>query len=227
MDLDDADLPLPSWLSLLLADADRAFEVTGAATPGWPDPHPGMTSPLEAEYSRVTDVGRYRILDSRVDAWIDALGRAGCARVVEVPATRWLGDDQAPDRHVRVRRIDPVAPGGLRLLVADTQVDGERFGLDVAICNGDADDAVLVATVPVCGCDACDSGSEDLLEELDRWFLAVAVGGVVHARQGERFATRTPDGWSTTGRAHSSWLDALRPVPAGVRRWGGTPWAPA
>ena len=198
MDLDDAELPFPSWLSLLLADVDRAFVVTGAATPGWPDPHPGMASPLEEEYSRVTDVGKYRILESRVDAWIDALGHAGYARAAEVSTPRWLGDDQPPDRHVRVRRIDPVAPGGLCLLVADTQVDGERFGLDVGICGSDADDAVLVARVPPCGCDACDSGSEDLLDELDRWFLAVAAG-----------------------------LDASRPVPAGVRRWSGTPWAPA
>lgn len=201
MDLDDADLGLPSWLSMLLASVDRAFVVTGAATQGWPDPHPGMTSPLDEEYSRVTDVSKYRILDSRVDAWIDALAQAGQARAVEVAVTPWLGEDKASDRHIRVCRIDPVAPGGLRLLVAYTQVDGEPFGLDVGICSSDADDAVLVARVPSCGCDACDSGSEDLLEELDRCFLAVAAGGVVHARQGERTATRTLDGWSTSGEA--------------------------
>lgn len=41
---------------------------------------------------------------------------------------------------------------------------------------------MALATVPDCGCDACDSGSDDLLEVMDREVLGVVSGAFVQCR---------------------------------------------
>jgi len=221
----DEDLlgaPHPHWGDRLLHEVDRAFEVTGAATPGWPDPHPDR-NPGNDEYSRVTDVGKYRILDARVDAWVAALEAAGIARSVEVSAEPWVAGLRPPADHGRVRRLEPAAAGGLCLVLATTLVDGRPFGLDVGTARAGEAPAVL-AVVPDCGCDACDSGSVDLLTELDCVVLTVARGGVVRAGRGEDVATRTWHGWSLGNGADPGWLDETASVPHWVDRWIGAPW---
>lgn len=170
-----------------------AFVVTGAAAPGWPDPHADR-EPAEEEYSRCLDPGKYRILDARVDAW----------------------------ELSRVRVISPVRVTGPSLVLATTLVDGEPFGLDLGLLE---DGEVLMSgSLPDCGCDACDNGSDLLLEEVDDAFLALVRGGVVAARGpgGEIF--RTLDGWHGTGPVGDAWLDPSVPPPPGVRRWVGQPW---
>ena len=217
--------PPPAWFGPLLAAVERAFLVTGADTPGWPDPHPGpLRSPRDEEYSRVTDVGKYRILGARVDAWVQVLAESGLAEAEDVPAEPWIGGHFGPGDVARVRRLAPRAPGGLVLLFASTLVDGSPFGLEVGIAHAD-EQPVCVGLVPDCGCDACDSGSADLLEVLDGWVLTVARGGVVHARLGDRSATRTLHGWSASGDHDRSWLDEETVVPDEVVRWIGTPWS--
>ncbi len=214
--------PGPRWADSLLDEVDRAFEKTGANTPGWPDPHPER-DPLEEEYSRVTDVSKYRILGSRVDAWVTVVTDRGIAGFLDVPAEPWIDGRRPPDRHQRVLRFEPVATGALRLLVATTLVDGRPFGVDVGVSSRDGR-PVLLAMVPDCGCDACDSGSADLLRELDGWVLTVARGGVVHARRGEHTATRSWGGWCTANRGDASWLDESAPAIDGLQRWMGAPW---
>jgi hypothetical protein len=212
----------PAWFDKPLTAVDRAFEVSGANTPGWPDLHPDRNPP-EEEYSRVTDADKYRILDSRVDAWVQVMADAGIAETLDVPAEPWIAECRPPDQQLRVRRIEPAAPDGLRLLLATTLVDGRPFGLDIGTCR-DGERPVWLTSVPDCGCDACDSGSADLLSELDGWVLTVARGGVVHAGHGEHFATRTVHGWSTANGGDASRLDESTPVPDGVERWVGAPW---
>jgi hypothetical protein len=212
----------PDWVDPLLAEVNLAFESTGADTPSWPNPHPGR-SPLEDEYSRVTNAGKYRILDTRVDAWARTLSHAGLAETREVPAASWISAPRPSTALFRVRQVEPTRPGGLALLFATTLVDGEPFGLDVGITR-DAERPVYVESVPFCGCDACDAGSAELLEILDQWVLTVARGGVVHARLGEHHVTRAFNGWSSSGSAHPSWLDESLVPPDGVRRWVGVPW---
>lgn len=212
----------PEWSDALLAEVDIAFESTGAGTPAWPDPHRGH-SPRDDEYSRVSDVSKYRILDARVDAWIQVLADAGLARTREVPAVPWVDAPRPPSELMRVREIEPDSPGGLVLCFATTLVDGAPFGLDVGITRG-GDTPVFVELVPTCGCDACDHGSADLLDVVDGWVLTVARGGVVHARRGADSATRTFQGWSTSAGAAESWLDDSSPAPIGVERWAGLPW---
>lgn len=223
--VDDSDgTSVPAWFDVLLASVDRAFEVIGATTPGWADPHPDRST-HEEEYSRVTDVGKYRILDSRVEAWAEVMTDAGIATALDVQAEPWIGECRPPDQHSRVRRLVPTASEGLHLLFATTLVDGRPFGLDLGICR-DGEMPVLLTRVPGCGCDACDSGSADLLSELDGCVLTVARGGVVHARRGQDLASRTVDGWSTANGGDASWLDDSTSVPSSIQRWAGGPWVP-
>ena len=83
---------------------------------------------------------------------------------------------------------------------------------------------MCLESIPDCGCDACDSGSADLLEMLDGWVLTIARGGVVHARVGEAYVSRTLHGWQGSGRGGPSWLDESLPVPTGVECWAGASW---
>jgi hypothetical protein len=213
-----------------VAEVDRAFAVVGATTPGWPNPHPHR-SPLEEEYSRVLDPGKYRILDSRVEAWAEVLSARGLARTQDVPARDqdWLGAVRSSSDLGRVRAVRPVRPRGLTLLFATTLVDGSPFGLDVGIADATGR-AAQVDTVPGCGCDACDDGSAELLETVDSWVVNLARGGVVHARGADGHATRTLDGWMAQGQdlrpgwRGELWLDGSVDTPPDVQRWSGEPW---
>jgi hypothetical protein len=213
----------PAWFDTLVAQVDQAFEVSSADTPGWPDPHPDR-DPAEDEYSRCLDPGKYRILDARVAAWARVL-TPRLATVEEVPAGPWIDAPRRPDAYQRVRTFVPSNKDGLTLVLANTVVGGKPFGLDIGVTRQQRQTA-FVDTVPDCGCDACDSGSADLLATLDGWVLTVARGGVVHARSERARVTRTVDGWRGTGRDDRmfAWLDDSSLVPDGVERWVGTPW---
>lgn len=218
----------PAWAADLLAEVNRAFAITGARTPGWPDPHQGR-KPAEEEYSRCLDPNKYRILDTRIEAWVETLARLNIAAAREAPlhGAPWAGGFRAPDQLDRIWRIEPNTSGGLVLLLARTVVDGDPFGVDVGIDDptGSPSAPAFLDTIPACGCDACDDGSDAVLEILDGWFLTVARGGVLHASDGERRMTRTIDGWQSTGDIDESWLDATaQPLPAGPHRWSGKPW---
>lgn len=215
----------PAWSEDLLAEVDRAFAITGAQTPGWPDPHPDR-EPAEEEYSRCLNPEKYQILRARVDAWVEVLVARALAAVEDIASPRWLDDRRGPEGRHRVRRLTPTRAAGLGLVLAETLVDGEPFGVEVGLAESSELPAVLLDTVPGCGCDACDSGSADLLTTLDESILTVLRGGVVHARSASASISRTLDGWQGTGNAPGleTWLDAdVVPAP-GVRRWVGEPW---
>ncbi len=220
--VDNASDPTPPWAAPLLAAVDRAFLRTGAATPGWPDPHRGA-APRPEEYSRVTEVGKYRILDARLEAWVEVLADADVATTADVAARAWPGARRPPEHYARVRLVEPVAQGGLSLLAGNNLVDGEPFGLDLGIAS-DREGLVFLAGLPGCGCDACDDGSDALLDEMDGWMLTVARGGVVHARRGDDWATRIGSGSERANRGSLAWLDEAIAAPDGVRRWTGAPW---
>ncbi|MDQ2852708.1 MAG: DUF6226 family protein [Actinomycetota bacterium] len=221
--MDDFDAPpRAAWFGPLLEKVDLVFEVTGADTPNWPSPHPDR-SPLDEEYSRVSDVGKYRILDARVEAWVRVLAEAGLAVTSDVPSEEWICAARPADELSRVRQIRPTVRGGLGLLFANTLVGGAPFGLDVGLVR-DGERPVTLDCVPSCGCDACDYGSADLIDQLDGWVLTTARGGVVHARLGDHSATRTIDGWQSSNGSHEGWLDESILLPDGVARWVGEPW---
>lgn len=221
---DWAPPPTPAWVLDLMGAVERAFEETGRATPSWPDPHPDREV-AEEEYSRLTDPDRYRILDARVDAWAAVLDERGVATLQDRTLASWLpgrgpGRSAAPVEQVLVsRRV-----GGLGLAVVRWSTAPQRFGVDLGLVAPDDDTAVLLESIPDCGCDACDSGSADLLQQLDEWVLTAARGGIVHARATGASISRTLHGWQSSGPASEAWLDPHVPIPEGVRRWTGAPW---
>ena len=106
---------------------------------------------------------------------------------------------------------------------AQTLVDGDPFGVDIGVSGADLP-VVYIESVPACGCDACDHGSQPELDAIDSAVLAVARGGVVHARDDTGTATAGINVWQASNQGAESWLDADRPARDGVRRWAGSPW---
>ncbi|MEP7740288.1 DUF6226 family protein [Nocardioides sp. 31GB23] len=137
-------------------------------------------------------------------------------------------------------RVVPRAAGALPLrVVGDASVDD--LLVDVDLRAGEPPVGVLETD---CHCDACDSGSADLLEVHDRAWLDVVGGELVHLEAPGRTATGGREGWSgswdgrSTGetraeqRAESEAiahdLDAVRrgcaPRPLWQRVVHGAPW---
>lgn len=214
---------LPSWAERLVAEADREFESTAAGRPGWPDPHDSVPAD-ELAYSVCSDPGKYRILDSRAEAWARALVRLGLAELMDPsPDAMWVGAQRRVDQVDRRWVLAPRVPGGITLWFARTLVDDEPFGIDIGVGSENLP-TVFLESVPDCGCDACDTGSQPELETIDSAVLTAARGGVVHARDNHRQATAGIQSWHTTNGAPESWLDPRVPAPPGVRRWLGEPW---
>jgi hypothetical protein len=166
--------------------------------PAWPDPHPGMASPRDEEYSRLTDPGRYRIVHARARAWAAVLEEAlGARSEVLEPAHAAAAGSDPFDRGVRlVPRYFDALP--LLLLERDvpTQPDpGILAVLTIAVARPD----IVVETQPDCGCDACDSGSSDLLEAVDAAVRHVVDGPFVVLRGKNWNAEWHPEGGSAGG----------------------------
>ena len=226
----DADPPFSPQLLDLLADVERAFAVTGVDTPSWPDPHLGpdgeMLDPREEEYSRCLDPGKYRILAARAEAWAQVLAARGWAEREEVAdgdALPWLIAPQAPTHRATVLRPDRA--GAQTLLLVCTAPEGETGSSDLeqdeallpGIVVGLGDPALAAETLPDCGCDACDSGSRDLLEQLDQSVLSIIDGSyeVEVSPRGRR--ERSSFGASAGSGAED---------PAVTARITAGPWAP-
>jgi hypothetical protein len=92
----------------------------GLHLPAWPDPHSGMTSPRDEEYSRVTDPERYRIVHARAATWAAALHEA-----LDVPIETLAQSDAAdagPHAFDRGVRLVPRQPDALPLLLLERDV---------------------------------------------------------------------------------------------------------
>ncbi|MFN8191807.1 MAG: DUF6226 family protein [Nocardioidaceae bacterium] len=152
-----------AWGDDLRAEVDRVFVRTGADTPGGPTT---ITSPLDEEYSRVTDVGKYHASSTHASTpgsrcWQNA---ASPPPPTCLPSRGSAG----ADRPGPPPRTPPDAIGARVLsFLSRPPWSAALLGLDVGMTDGDQD-PVLLAMVPDCGCDACDSGSADLLVEARR-----------------------------------------------------------
>lgn len=135
---------------VLLPDVEARFARRDPDLRLWDDPHPDR-DPDEAEYSRCLDPGKYRIIAVRVRAWADALAAAGHASLEEESS---------------LLRIVPVVVGEPSVEARFDGFDGVEDNM-VTLGVAGADGELM----PDCGCDACDSGSADLLEQVDRVFL--------------------------------------------------------
>ncbi len=191
------------------------------AMPYWPDPHPGMASPRDEEYSRVTEPERYRIVQVRARAWARAL-RA----VLEVEAEPLSPAPLDADGHLghfdRGVRLTSPRPGTLALLLLERDAGIRQGaavlpGLHISVDRPE----ISVKMLPDCGCDACDSGSEDLLQAIDETNISV-VGGISVVLRGRSWQARCwPFGGSSGGgrRApgHHQAMEWCRRLASGQR----------
>ncbi len=182
----------------------------------WPDPHPDR-SPSDEEYSRLSDPGRWRIIGARTDAWLVALVDAGLAmverRVQPGPVVS------------RTDRIVPFATGALPLVVSRSQLGNVD---DAGVVLGVGDPSVRVTWLPDCGCDACDSGSQDELDRLDDHLGSIVSGAFRWLSARDREITVLSEGtWSASGASGRQEVGAILVDPTGWDEVAGESWLPA
>lgn len=226
----------------LQAQVAATYDRLGA--PAWPNPHPDGAPPRDEEYSRVTDPDRYRIVHLRARVWAETLG-AVPGVTVEPLAPAPLDDDGRLGRFDRGVRITSSRPGTLPLLLLERDapvLEPDASGRDAAgaplpvLHIGVAEPTVGVEMLPDCGCDACDSGSDDLLRAIDETIGRVVGGPFVALRGPGWHATWSPDGGSSGGVGrgpnHDQVMDQCRRLahgedvrlPRGTRAFVGRPW---
>ena len=204
-------------VSALLPAVDEAFARLRGDLADWPDPRPGGRPAADEEYSRVTEPERYRLLAARADAWVEAVVAAGLGEAEDVDpgSVTWVEARHLPESRTTVVRG---RPGTQPVVVANLQ--DETF-----VQVGVGDPAEVLELQPDCGCDACDTGSADLLDTVDDAFVLALGGGVLVVREGDRVVRRTLEGWSSSGVSDAErWLDD---AAAGRRTDGvvaGEPW---
>ena len=195
-------------MSQLLAAVDAAFTITGQGLVPWPDPHADRM-PLDEEYSRLLDPAKWRIIGARAEAWLVALVDAGVA-TVERRRARPLARRAWPAIS-RSDRVVSFTEGALPLIVARSRLGDV---LDAGVTLGVGDPATCVAWLPHCGCDACDSGSQSELDELDRHVVGVVSGSFRRLTHGSREITVVDDhGWSASGQFKRREVEAVLADP--------------
>ncbi len=196
-----------------------AFSVTGRGLRRWPDPHPDQ-SPREAEYSRILDPRKWRILGARAEAWLGALVDTGLADIGPGASVAW----RAAPRSV-ISQVDLVVPrvaDALPLIVARSRLGDVD---DAGVTLGVGDPAVCVEVFPYCGCDACDSGSQAELENLDRHILGIVAGVFRRLSDGSRMITVIEtSGWAASGRFRRREVEAILADPTGWEMLAGGSW---
>lgn len=190
-----------------LADVlDTVNELFAAGRPRtWPAPRAARQAPDKAEYSRLLDPAKYEAIQQRCHAWITALRASGVATVRSAPGELdGLG-------HVETVKLTPTAPEAASAFVHFTgdHLPGVVLALGIP--------TAIISVIPVCGCDACDDGSEPLLDEVDNVLTSVLLGLAVveHTVRSRRVIL--------IGRSSSSGTadDILQ------GRWEGGPWLEA
>ncbi len=220
-------------VSELQARVASGFDALGL--PSWPDPHPDMGAPRDEEYSRVTDPGRYRVVHARARLWARVLEDTVGARAERL--TPQAGDGTGRPRPFdRGVRLVPDRPGGLPLVLlerdADVGHDATLAVLEIGVVRPD----VVVEVLPDCGCDACDSGSRDLLDAVDATIAAVVGGPYVVLRGRTWSAQWHPGGGRASSQGRGPDFDATMtlcrrladgetvPVPQDAEAFVGRSW---
>jgi hypothetical protein len=211
---------------VVLAAVDEAFVVTGATTPGWPDPHPSRDDVRDEEYSRCPHPAKYRIIGARLAAWAQVVSRLGLAQVDEQSGGASLWREPSSHTLARTLLLTPVRQGSLPLVASFLAWEGLD---DTVVLLGAGAPAVEVELIPDCGCDACDSGSDDLLAWLDRCVLDVVSGAFVQvAVLGRGMVKGGAEGWSSSAQLRPAEVSTLlAQARAGESSWPvvqGLPW---
>lgn len=185
--------------------------------PTWPPPRPVEEQPREEEYSRVTDPARYRIVHERARAWAQVLTGLPGVRAESMPPAP-LDADGHRGRFDRGVRLTCDRPGTLPLLLLEREAMIEE-GILAVLHLAVSEPTVELVTQPDCGCDACDSGSEDLLEAIDEAIRHVVTGPLVILQRPRWSAQWHPDGSSSGGSGrgpdHEKVMELCRRLAAG------------
>ncbi|CAM2966502.1 DUF6226 domain-containing protein [Saccharomonospora xinjiangensis] len=218
----------------LRAGVAAAYDRLGM--PSWPDPHPDLASPRDEEYSRVTEPERYRIVHARARVWTECLGAVPGIEVTSL-APAALDEDGHPDRFDRGVRIASRSPGTVPLFLLETDAPlSEREGTLAVLRIAVGRPELGLDILPDCGCDACDSGSADLLDTIDDTVGAVIGGPFVMLRGRDWRMWWHPDGSASEGTArglsHTGMERLCRrladgedaPLPRGTEAWVGRSW---
>ncbi len=180
----------------LLPAVDEAFARLRGDLADWANPHPdGGPTQDEDEYSRCLEPAKYRLLAVRADAWVEAIVAAGLGATETTGSAevRWLGEQLlTPSRVTVVHGRGGTQP--IVIALAPSQGAEEAF-----VQVGVGEPAEVLERQPDCGCDACDTGSADLLDTVDSAFVLALSGGVYAVREGERVVHRSLDGWGSNG----------------------------
>ena len=176
-------------LDELMAEVEEAFVRTSAGLERWADPHPAPDRIVaDEEYSRVTNPSKWRIIGARADAWIDALVAVGLATVERYSDPDWV---EAPATNLtRTDVVIPAVDTAIPLVVCRSRIEDVD---DAGVTLGVGDPAVRIAFIPDCGCDACDSGSQDVLDELDSYLRPIVTGEFRHLWRGRQSITVLED----------------------------------
>ena len=172
----------------------------------WPAPRAVFERPADEEYSRCLHPEKYVITQQRATAWASALVTAGVATTISLGPR-----DLAPWGAVVTTSIVSTREGAEPVFVHFTHQH-----LPGVVVGYGSPQVVLIA-LPVCGCDACDDGSDVLIEAIDEAFESVILGEVLieHDDHRTRVVTRNSVSTSTSDIGASAW------VPG---RWSGAAW---
>jgi hypothetical protein len=203
----------------LLFAVNEAFRGTGERLESWPDPNPDRT-PQHKAYSRLTNPERWRIVGARVEAWLLALEGSGLATVQRGELVDW-----AVRPGPAVTGTDLVVPQmakAIPLVVAHSRL-GEVD--DGGVVLGVGAPAVQIEQFPDCGCDACDSGSQDEVDQIDRHLIGVVSGRFRRFSRGDQILMTLGDGrWSGSGRTRPPRIEEVRANPHGWDELTGASW---
>ena len=109
---------------------------------------------------------------------------------------RWADPHPPPDRVVADEEYSRLTnPSKWRIIGAraDAWIDA-LVSEGLATVERDADPAVQIVFIPDCGCDACDSGSQDVIDLLDSYVRPVVSGEFHHLWRGRQSITVLEDG---------------------------------
>lgn len=201
-------------VSALVRSVDDEFARSSAVAP-WANPHAHRDA-ADDEYERLTDAAKWRILGERVDAWFAAIERAGFGSAERDVDHPWV---ERPGPIVsRTDRMVPKRVGALSIAVGRSRLgDVDEAGLVLGLGSP----ASCVAILPDCGCDACDHGSADALELLDRYLRGIVAGTYRRlTRRHQAITTIDGDGWSARNMASRRRLaDKVADVLADPTGW--------
>ena len=207
-------------------EVESAFRRIARGLRRWDDPHPPPDRVVaDEEYSRLRDPERWRIVGARADAWAEALVAVGAARFERAASVVWL---EAPGTvTARVDLLVPTVPGGIVVAFGRSRIgDVADAGLTLGVADAVGEPFVAVHVVPDCGCDACDSGSRDVVDEVDTWMGGIVDGSFRHLVS--RFGTVTVRSAGLRGASAPGVMrfdpDEVLRDPSGWREWSGPPW---